>query len=62
MQKSLRNSFQFRKFSFTGRFPERDEPLVGDLTFNVCKKCKLIQLEQAYSLTIYIVNIIIEVQ
>ena len=46
----LETVFNLEDFPFTGRFPERDEPsLVGDLTFNVCKKCKLIQLEQAYS-------------
>ena len=42
--------FSLKDFPFTGRFPKRDETsMVGDLTFNVCQKCKLIQLEQAYS-------------
>ena len=46
----LETIFSLKDFPFTGRFPKKDEPsLVGDLTFNVCKKCKLIQLEQAYS-------------
>lgn len=49
-QSPLETVFNLENFPFTGRFPKRDEPsLLGDLTFNVCKKCKLIQLEQAYS-------------
>ncbi len=42
--------YKLENFAFTGRFPKKDEEsLRGDLTFSMCKKCNLIQLEEAYS-------------
>lgn len=42
--------FELNDFPLTGRFPKKgEEAMTGDLSFSVCKDCKLIQLEQAYS-------------
>ena len=42
--------FELNNFPLTGRFPKKgEETMTGDLSFSVCKECKLIQLEQAYS-------------
>ena len=42
--------FELNDFPLTGRFPKKgEETMTGDLSFSVCKDCKLIQLEQAYS-------------
>lgn len=42
--------YKLKDFPFTGRFPNKnEESLKGDISMTMCKKCNLIQLEEAYS-------------